>query len=314
MNFRQINIVYPEQSVDNLTFFEGKIPDLQKFVDSTGIRYRFVAPENYCIEDYFCQGIADLNLNLAEIDALITVTQTPSRLIPSLSNYLIQQLELRHSPWTFDLTSGCSGYTEALVLAQQLFQIGKAKNIVICNGDFSTHIVEKENYTIQPLFSDVAAVTWLQPSDGIFEANTRTFGEGYSAIHSEDNWMKMNGLEVFQYSSLYVAKSILELIEKAKKDLNEIDGFYFHQANLIINKTLVRQLELATEKVPSSIEKFGNSSSASIPLTLALSELAKQPNYHFLLSGFGVGFKICNVLLETTNFVTKIRTFGNATI
>lgn len=310
MNIRKIQIVHPGRQVDNLDLFKNEIPDIEKFVVSTGIRYRYVAPEHHKTEDYFVQGIRSVIENVQEIDVLITVTQTPSKLVPSVSNYLNKQFRFREDILTYDLISGCSGYTEALVLADYFFKTTPVEKILICNGDFSNHIVQQENYTIRPLFSDVVAVTLLERNDeAAFFSNAKSFPDGYSAINSEEGWMNMNGLEVFQFSTQYVADSVRQLLEKGKKSISETDGFYFHQANLIINKTLTRQLQLPEEKVPLSIHEFGNSSSASIPLTLALNNKQAAGKQCLLLSGFGVGFKICNVLAETATFESNISAF-----
>lgn len=311
MKIKAIQIIHPKDKVDNLSLFQNEIPDIQKFIDTTGIKERYIASTHHHIEDYFVQGIKGLPIAQQEIDVIITVTQTPSKLIPSISNYLQQQLPLRKDVTTYDLTSGCSGYTEALVLANQIFQLNKATNIIICNGDFSNHIIDENNYTIRPLFSDIAAITWLgnDTNDFLFESNHQSYGDGYQSINSENGCMIMNGLEVYQYSTQYVAESIKALFAKSNKDKNEIDGFYFHQANLIINKTITRQLQLDAEKVPFSIYDFGNSSSASIPVTLALKPILDKERITLLLSGFGVGFRICNILMETTIFESNIVAF-----
>lgn len=282
MRIKSIQIVHPENKIDNLTLFKDTIPDIDKFCTTTGIRYRYEAPENHTIEDYFVQGIKALNVEISSIDVLITVTQTPTKLIPSLSNYLNQQLRFSEDILTYDLTSGCSGYTEALVLANQLFQSTSAERIVVCNGDFSNHIIDKKNTTVKPLFSDVAAVTLLERSENLFFSNQKSYADGYSAISSQDGKMTLNGLDVFQFSTLYVAKSIQELVAKNNVEPEIIAFYFFHQANQIINQTIAKQLKISTEKVPQSITGYGNSSSASIPLTLALhaSQLKKIKKFY----------------------------------
>lgn len=310
MNIKAIEIIHSANVVDNLQAFKESIPDIEKFIATTGIQRRYVAPQAHKIEDYFVKGIANMQLDYSSIDAIITVTQTPSKLIPSLSNYILSKIPFNESILTFDLITGCSGYTEALVLANLLFQTANCQQIVICNGDFSTHVIAENNFTIQPLFSDIAAVTLLEKSDNhFFASNIKSYPKGYSAINSENGKMNLNGLEVFQFSTLYTADAINELLSENNIQLEDIQQFYFHQANLIINKTIMRQLKLDESKVPSSIEEFGNSSSASIPVTLCLANKKTEEKQRILLSGFGVGFKICNVVLETTGFSTNISAF-----
>lgn len=310
MEIKAIQIIHPKNQVDNVSLFKNTIPDIDKFVLTTGINQRYVAPKHHSIEDYFIQGIQQLNIPIDRVDVVITVTQTPSKLVPSISNYLHQKLSFRVDIRSFDLISGCSGYTEALVLANQLFQLKEIKNILICNGDFSNQIIADDNKTIQPLFSDIAAITWLtNEKENHFSSNHFSYGEGYQAINSEEGCMTMNGLEVYQFSTQYVATSIQELLDKSQKSIDNIDKLYFHQANLIINKTIIRQLKVELENVPFSIQEYGNSSSASIPVTLAKHPLPEGKESLILLSGFGVGFRICNVLMKTSNFTTNISTF-----
>lgn len=310
MKIRAIQIIHPDTKVDNVSLFQGRIAEIEKFVASTGIRYRYIAPKNHQIEAYFVQGIQQLPISVEEIDGIITVTQTPSKLVPSLSNYLQNKLPFRRDIQTFDLTSGCSGYTEALTLANQLLQLSPEKKIIICNGDFSNHIIDENNLTVSPLFSDIAAITLVESdAKSLFYSNHFSYGDGYQAINSKEGCMTMNGLEVFQYSTQYVANSILEMIEQTKLSLENIDVAFFHQANQIINQTIIRQLKLDPEKVPFSIQAYGNSSSASIPLTMAMQGLPSERKSLILLSGFGVGFRICNCLMETINFETNITAF-----
>lgn len=310
MNIKAIHIVHSGNRVDNLALFKDAIPDIDKFVQTTGIRHRYVAPKQHCIEDYFIQGIRQIVSDIHSIDAIITVTQTPSKLIPSLSNYLNQQLHFKEEIISYDLITGCTGYTEALTLANLLFHSTSAQRILICNGDFTSHIIDENNYTVQPLFSDIAATTLLEKrDDSFFVSNTKSFSDGYCAINSENGHMTLNGLDVYQFSTLHVATTIQQLLSKNNLTGEDITAFYFHQANKIINNTIIRQLKITEENAPQSILEYGNSSSASIPLTLALNVSNIKEKQKILLSGFGVGFKICNVVMETTNFNANITIF-----
>lgn len=312
MNIKAVEIIHSGIQVDNLELFKKEMPDVEKFIKTTGIQYRYIAPKEHHIEDYFIQGIRNLKCDFAKIDVLITVTQTPTKLIPSLSSYILTQIEFEKSIVCFDLTSGCSGYTEALSLANQLFQTANYNQIIICNGDFSSHIISEKNHTVLPLFSDIAAVTLLENNaQFLFASNRQSFPQGYQAINSESGLMTLNGLAVFENSVQHTAHSIEELLSENQIDINSVDLFCFHQANMIINKTIVRQLMLPLEKTPFSILEYGNSSSASIPLTWCVAKDKLKDFQQILLSGFGVGFKICNVVMETTNFNTNISVFEN---
>lgn len=308
MKIKAIEIVHGTRKVENTLLFKESIPEIEKLAQTTRINQRFLAEKHHQIEDYFIQGIQKLSIDLKEIDVIITVTQTPSKLIPSLSNYILSKLDFSEIVQTFDLISGCSGYTEALDLANTLLKSG-LQNCIICNGDFSSHVIDSENLTLQPIFSDVAAITWVQKSEKIeFFCERQNLPSAYEAINSENGKMTMNGLAVYEHSVTHVAKNIKSLLAKADVSSEETN-FYLHQANFILNDTIRRQLKLEIEQFPSSLELMGNSSSASIPLTLALNPSNKKWN---LLAGFGVGFKICSVLIENTTFDSNISAFENS--
>jgi 3-oxoacyl-[acyl-carrier-protein] synthase-3 len=115
----------------------------------------------------------------------------------------------------------------------------------------------------------------------------------------------LNGIEVFNFSLREVVPNIKATLEFAGKSLNDFDYLVFHQANRLINETLRKMLKVEKEKVPYSIQKFGNTSSASVPLTLVseLKEEMQSKHIRFLLSAFGIGLSWGTVLLETENIV-----------
>jgi 3-oxoacyl-[acyl-carrier-protein] synthase-3 len=284
-----------------------------EFKSKTGIETRKVdVSENNPIKTYFKQGVLELsrnlNWNLSETDVFICITQTPDTLFPSISSRLHGELEMNSSAICFDVNLGCSGYVFGLHIVMSLlsgFQKNGAKAI-LCTGDISTRLISKDDVSLRPLFSDaisVTAISYDKENSSKSYFNLESFGNGSAAITSvlENNHyaMKMNGLDVFNYSYQFVPKNIKKLLSKFNLELDNIDFVVFHQANKMINEAICRTLKLEEEKVLYSIEKYGNTAIASIPVTIVEhKEQLKSNDNQLLLTGFGVGFSVGTCLLN----------------
>jgi 3-oxoacyl-[acyl-carrier-protein] synthase-3 len=279
----------------------------EEFKSKTGIETRKVdLSEDNPIKHYFKQGVLELsktlNWNLSEIDVFICITQTPDTLFPCISSRLHGELEMNSSAICFDVNLGCSGYVYGLNIVMSLLN-GLQKNgakALLCAGDISTRLISKEDSSLRPLFSDaisVSAISYDKNNASKSYFNLESFGGGSSAITSileNDKFsMKMNGLDVFNFSYQYVPKNIKQLLLKFELDNNSLDFSVFHQANKMINEAIRRALKLEEEKVLYSIEKYGNTAIASIPITIVEHKnLLKNKSNQLLLTGFGVGFSI----------------------
>jgi 3-oxoacyl-[acyl-carrier-protein] synthase-3 len=207
----------------------------------------------------------------------------------------------------YDINSGCSGYVYGLqTIASILATVNKdSSRALLCCGDVSTHLLSESDTSTQPIFSDAISVTAVEfhSKDDNISAyfNLETIGKGQKAIYSEiDNQnkkiMRLNGIDVFAYSVKYVPPNIQALIETAKISKESINAYVFHQANKIINDAIVRKLALNSELVPQTLGIYGNTASASIPITLCTS-LEKIQNW-VVLSGFGVGFSVASAAIK----------------
>lgn len=293
------------------------LPNLnaEEFKSKTGIETRKVdLSENNPIKSYFKQGVLELtnnlNWNLSEIDVFICITQTPDTLFPAISYRLHGELEMNSSTICFDVNLGCSGYVYGLNIVMSLLN-GLQKNgakAILCTGDISTRLIPKNDSSLRPLFSDAIAVTAISYDKNNLSKsyfNLESLGNGSSAITSvleDENYaMKMNGLDVFNYSYQFVPKNIKQLLSSSEIDIHTLDFSVFHQANKMINEAIRRTLKLEEEKVLYSIEKYGNTAIASIPITLVVhkNNFISKSN-QLLLSGFGVGFSIGSCVLTIT--------------
>lgn len=308
------------------------------FTKTTGIIERRVASDSTTCSD-LCYEAANQLLNdlkcKDEIDLVLFVSQSPDYFLPATSIILQNRLGISTSAMAFDVNLGCSGYVYGLSIASHFIQSGNIKKVLLLAGDKSTISTNYEDKSTFPLFGDAGTATLLE-----FDKSAKTWffsmatdGKGKDAIiiehgHSRNPYgtiedetkeiepgiirskkhLKLNGMEVFNFALKEVAPSIKELLIYSQKEIDEVDFFVFHQANKLINDSVRKKLKIEEAKVPLSIDYFGNTSSASIPLTICkeLSEAVLNENKSYLLSGFGVGFSWATVLLNLANVKTKM--------
>ena len=232
----------------------------------------------------------------------------------------------------FDIGLGCSGFVYGLSVIGSLMSQSKMKKALLLAGDLSNVTSSYRDKSTYPLFGDAGTATALEYDEKAVPMifNLQTDGSGHQAIMIHDggvrNWVSkdsfkyhkygegiyrnnlqiaLNGIEVFNFSLREVVPNIKATLEFAGKSLNDYDYFVFHQANRLINETIRKMLKVEKEKVPYSIHKYGNTSSASVPLTIIseLQEEIKSRKIRFLLSAFGIGLSWGTVLLETEGVV-----------
>lgn len=308
-----INLV-PKNTEDNQSLDLISEDERTALIKHTGIRYRKVNPyKSIDVKDYFNVGIEKLlkQLNWAKdsIDVLICVTQTPHIAIPSIACQIHGDLEFESNTMCYDINSGCSGFVYGLQTVSQLLAGMDNENsrAILCCGDISTSLTDPNDRSVRPIFSDAVSVIGLEKSGkdqltGFF--NLETMGKGQNAIRTEINndgksFMRLNGIDVFNYSVSFVPKNIEKLLDFSGMQKEKSDAYVFHQANKLINDSISKKLNLETSKVLSTLYEYGNTASASIPLTLGAEwgVIEKKSNW-ILISGFGVGFSIASALIN----------------
>lgn len=306
--------VMPKTTADNLELSLIDEEVRHKLVEHTGIRYRRISEQP--VKNLFDCGIKETlaltGWNADDIDVLICVTQTPDLSIPSIACQLHGDLQFNQQTLCYDINSGCSGYVYGLqTIASILSSINKDRpKALLCCGDVSTHLLAKNDTSTQPIFSDVISVTAIEHNkndDNITARfNLETFGSGQKAIYTEATThdkkiMRLNGIDVFAYSVKYVPQNIDTLIASADMPEELPQLYVFHQANKLINDAITKKLNLNGDMVPQTLQQYGNTASASIPITLC-TRLSNN-NKWVLLSGFGVGFSVASALIKLPNFV-----------
>ena len=284
------------------------------------------------------QLIAELAWDKKEIDALVFVSQTPDFYnVPATSCLLQERLGLSSNCYTLDISLGCSGWVYAMSVVCSLMQNGSIRKGLLLAGDTPTKFCSKDDKSTFPLFGDAGTATALEYSQRAepIRFALQTDGSGYKAIainaggyrkpitedalvmkdHGEgkvrcDLNVEMDGEDVFMFGISKAPKVIKSLAEQYAIDLSTIDLFTFHQANLFMNEKIRNKLKIDASKVPYSIQEYGNTSCASIPLTLVTrcGEQLKASKLQHIACGFGVGLS-----WGALNFVTDSIVVPNIT-
>lgn len=331
-----LSVCVPKQIVKTMDYTWITEDERRMFIKNTGTEERRVSRPEIVTSD-FCEKAANellkkLNWDPESIDVLIFVSQSPDYYLPATSAILQHKLKFKKGLVAFDINLGCSGYNYGLYVISNLMSSGNLKRGILLTGDISTLSTNFRDKSTFPLFGDAGSATALE-----FDAqaapmyfNMFTDGSGYKSIIVEDGGARnqfseksfvehkieegiirsgknlvLDGIEVFNFALKEVAGSIEELFRESKMDPGKIDYFVFHQANKLINECVRKKCRVTPEKVPYSIHKFGNTSSASIPLTMVYAikqELESKP-LNLLLSGFGVGYSWSNTILQTNTIV-----------
>ena len=292
-----------------------------------GIMNRRICPPWQCFSDLALIAteklLEELNWQREDIDALIVVTQSPDYPIPATAIILQDRLKLSNATIAFDVNLGCSGYPFGIHLLGSMIAAGTIKKAILLVGDKSASLMD-------PLFSDAASATALEfdadAAPMYFDLNSD--GSGYKAIikpvgghrepygpqHSiprrEENgslhWpdaLILDGPAVLSFSTQKVPPTVNRALEYVGINKDAVDYFIFHQANKMINETIRKKLGLPIEKVPSTLHDFGNTSGASLPVTLTvgLNEVLSTGQHKLLLCGFGIGLSWGVCILDIAN-------------
>lgn len=294
--------------------------NVRKFINMTGVRERHVALDEQCTSD-LCHAAAKqlmekLNWEPRTIDALILITQTPDYAVPATACVLQHRLGLSEDCIAFDVNLGCSAYVYGLWLAGTMIAVQDLNRVLLLVGDTSNYGINPNDSATAMIFGDGGTATALERSEGKnMPYFLKTKGSGFRYIivpagharsrsrvnvQASDYELSMNGSEVFSFTITDVPKTLETFMAQNRIDIQDVDKVVFHQANLFILKHLAKKLKIPTEKLAVSIDRYGNTSGESIPLTLvdALGGEESGGPVRLLLCGFGIGLSWGAVYLE----------------
>lgn len=304
--------------------------DAAAFVELTGVRERRIDDHN-CTSDLCVPAaeklISDLDWDKKEIDGVIFVSQTTDYYLPATACIIQERLGLNKECYASDIVLGCSGWVYGLSSAAAIIGQNGLKKVLLMAGDAKRHFP-----TYDPLFGFAGTVTALEfdKKAAPLDFHFGTDGSGYDAIFIPDGGSRnqitkesfneetidgkvynrlqtrMKGMDVFAFGITTAPKSVKKLCEHIGCTPQDFDYYIFHQANLKMNAMIEKKLKLDHKKVPISMPTFGNTSSASIPLTI-VTELKDKvvPGTRFLTCGFGVGLSWGTLAFTANNMIVS---------
>ncbi len=295
--------------------------EIDKMIRSVGIREKRYADDGVCASDLCFQAarqlMTDNDIAPDSIDVLLFMSQTADYRLPATAPLLQHRLGLAQTTAAMDLSLGCSGYVYALSAAYAYASLPGVKRVLLLDGETFSKVVSPYDKVNAPLYGDAGTATLIERGDDFEPCHILLMsdGSGEEAVkipaggcripataenlqpveradgsRRSDNQVYMDGMDVFNFTIRVVPRTIRELTERIGRPLGEIDYLLFHQANRFMTDFFVRKLKYPAERVPYSLDRFGNTSSASIPLTI-VSELCGRlgQRTETILCGFGVG-------------------------
>lgn len=281
--------------------------DLEKMVDTndewivgrTGIKERRVAGENTTTADLALiaaqKALKAANVNADYLDLIIVATTTPDSLFPSVGCILQNRLGAKKIP-AFDVSAACSGFNFALSVAQAYVEAGLYQHILVVGADTLTKNVDWADRGTCILFGDGAGAMVVSASkddDGVLASYLGAKGEGgeHLVMPVKNGHIRMNGKEVFKFAVGALEESVVEVLKKANLKIDDMSLLIPHQANVRIINHVAKKLGLPKEKIFVNLDKYGNTSAASIPIAFdeAFSAGRIKKGDIVVLSGFGAG-------------------------
>ncbi|MDO5687268.1 MAG: ketoacyl-ACP synthase III [Neisseria sp.] len=309
--------------------------DSEKFIATTGVERRHIANDDTTTSDMCFHAaeklLAELNWSKDSVDCLVFVTQTPDYILPATSCILQDRLKLSEECYTLDISLGCSGWVYGLSTISTLLSSGDMKRGLLLCGETTLKPVSKTDKSAYPLFGDAGTATAIEFSENnTINFHLATDGSGFEAIIIPDGGYRnpftadslsheeiepgisrnklqtiLNGMDVFSFGISKAPQTVNKLLGYIGREIQDIDYAVFHQANLFMNEKIRKKLKLDQQQVPYSLKNYGNTSSASIPITM-ITELREQlqtQRLNNITCGFGVGLSWGSAYFETDRIV-----------
>lgn len=310
---------------------------VDKFIQSVGVIRGHVADEKTTASD-LCEHAANkllesLSIKRDSIDVLLFVSQTPDYVAPSTACVLQYRLGLSDECLAFDINLACSGFVYGMSVALGYLQGEGINRVLLLCGDTVSKHCSPQDRGLMMLASDAGTATIIEKeinTETIAQFKLKTIGKTYRSLivpyggyrHRFGNVERyerepgiirndydgyMNGADVFKFSISEVPKLIKEFYSDHNIDTNTINSYFMHQANLFIMKNIAKRIKISEEQMPVSIDRYGNTGAATIPLTIC--DYYSRNNFDtvtskVLICGFGIGLSLGVGIIEMNN--TKI--------
>ena len=305
--------------------------DLEQYVDTTdewivertGIRERRFATEEQALTDIAepaaIAALADAGVDASSIDLIVVATVTPDMMFPTSSALLADSLGMPDAA-AYDLLAGCTGFMYALAQAYSMISSGLSKRALVVGGDVLSKILDWTDRSTLVLFGDGAGAVVLEPvetggflgfelgADGGGGDSLWLPGSGSRHFENADKLVKMNGREVFKFATRVMVSSASKVLDECGLTVDDVDVYVPHQANKRIIDHAASKLGIPAEKIVVNVDRYGNTSSGSIPLALAdaAADGRLREGELVLMTGMGAGLTWGSALIEWTPSQTDI--------
>ncbi|HEY7731601.1 MAG TPA: beta-ketoacyl-ACP synthase III [Gaiellaceae bacterium] len=295
---------------------EGLVATSDEWIlERTGIRERRIAADDEALTDIALpaarEALAEAGIDAADVDLVICATVTPDMMFPTSSALLADTLGARDAA-AYDLLAGCTGFMYAIAQAYGMLAAGLSRRALVIGGDVLSKILDWTDRSTLVLFGDGAGAVVMEPverggflgfelgADGGGGEHLWLPGSGSRRFDEPDGLVKMNGREVFKFATRVLVSSAQAVLERCGREVDEVDVYVPHQANKRIIDHAVAKLGIAPEKTIVNVDRYGNTSSGSIPLALAdaRAEGRLRDGSLVLMTGMGAGLTWGSALVE----------------
>ncbi|GAB6282651.1 MAG: ketoacyl-ACP synthase III [Ignavibacterium sp.] len=333
VGIKYIEYYLPQKFLLNNDFSElGVNPDFME--NKIGIEKRYISEANESVGDMAIKALSALKsrklIDYSKVPLLIFCTQNPDYQLPTTACLIQDQIKMPKYAMCFDINLGCSAYPYALSIAKSIMHESQYENAIIITSEAYSKVISYKDKTVATIFSDAAAVTYLQKDYENCVIDRFSFGTdgsgannlivpvsgskikrnketakikeySYGVSRSDEN-LYMNGQEISKFVLTDVKKSIIEFLTNQNLEIGEIDRYIFHQANKYILEALAMRLNIPANKNYIDLS-IGNTVSSTLPIGIKklYYEKKQKDDKIILLSGFGVGYSWANMTLKINN-------------
>lgn len=281
---------------------------VERFKKTTGIISRYISNGKQTASDLCYVAAKELmdkkGLNGEDIDALILITQFPDYKMPSTAFVLHKRLGIKKDCLVFDMNLGCSAFVNGLEVIGGLIQAGAIRRGLLLVGDAELNHPILEDHSFTMMFGDAGSACLLERGNGTIQGINKSDGNGYNVMIAPYpgarfpelrteyySAKRMAGDDTFVFTITEIPKLFKEYFKEYDCSLEDIDYCVLHQANLLILNHIAKKTKLPKEKMPISIDKYGNADGVSIPLGVVelCAGLEADKQLKLLVSGFGIG-------------------------
>lgn len=311
-----------------ITGVQGYVPDyiltnkeLEKLVDTTdewimtrtGISQRHILKgEGLGVSDMAVEAVKGLlaktNTKAEDVEVVIFCTVTPDMVFPASANILCDKVGMKNA-WGFDLGAACSGFLYGLTTGTRIIESGAHKKVIVVGGDKMSAIVDYTDRATCVIFGDGCGAVMLEPTEeevGVMDAILRSDGSGREFLHqkaggsvkpathatvdAKEHFVYQEGKSVFKFAVTNMADVSAEIMERNHLTADDVSWLVPHQANKRIIDATAQRMGVGSDKVMINIEKYGNTTSGTIPLCLWEWEKQLKKGDNIILAAFGGGF------------------------